>query len=237
MGQHSPPRHRATTPTRLGLTLRSVALSPRAGYSSAKRTGERRARAGERLPEGVAPYVLAAAGGAALMCLWLKLGALTGLRQARIGQYDAAVVVAALLLGVVVSLTGQMLWGSLGPRVVKRLGGEAKPRDLRLVWGASFFPLMGVLALLPFDLVIVGTGIFTVDPLPDPIATAWAALSISVGVALLIWSGWVFLRGVEVASGLRLRRALVAASVGGLCFLAIVVALVVLDRLAAAGGA
>ena len=214
------------------MTLRSVALSPRDGYAAAKRTGERRARAGERLPEGLSPYVLSAAGGAALMCLWLKLGALLGLRESRLEQYDGALVVAALLLGVSISLAGQALWGALGPPLVQRLGGCARSRDLRLVWGASSFPLVGVLALLPLDLLIVGRAVFSVDPVGDAIATAWASASIALGLALLAWSGWLFLRGVQVASDLRLRRALPAAVAGGLCVGALMGCLVLLDRLA-----
>ena len=232
LGERDAPRHSARASARLGLTLRSVLLSPRDGYAAAKRTGERRARAGERMPEGASPYVLAAAGGAALMCLWLKLGALVGLRDARLEQYDGPLVVAALLLGATISLTGQALWGALGPPIAQRLGGRARPRDLRLVWGASFFPLVGVLALLPLDLLIVGRGVFSVDPVGDAISTAWASLSIAVGLALLAWSAWLFLRGVQVASDLRLHRALPASVAGALCFAVLMGFLVVVDRLA-----
>ena len=228
-------RHSASASARLGLTLRSVILSPRDGYAAAKRTGERRARAGERLPEGFAPYVLSLAGGAAFMCLWLKLGALAGWRDARVARFDAGVIVAALLFGTVISLTGQVLWGVLGPKLIARLGGEARPRDLRLGWGAAFFPSVAVLALLPLDLMIVGRGVFSVDPLADPIATAWAAVSIAVGVALLAWSAWLFLRGVQVASALRMRWALVAAFGAAVCAAAPVGGLVLLERLASGG--
>ena len=234
-GERRAPRHSASAPTRLGLTLRSVVLRPREGYAAAKRTGERRARAGERLPEGAAPYVLSAAGGAALMCLWLKLGALSGLRQARTADYDAGLVLAAVVVGALLSVSGQMMWGAVGPWVVARLGGRARPRDLRLAWGASFFPLVGVLALLPLDLVIVGRGTFGSDPLSDRIATAWAALSIALGLALLVWSAWLFLRGVEVASELRLGRALPAALAGGLCLVASIAGLAAVGTLAAPG--
>ncbi|CAN5566205.1 hypothetical protein BH24ACT26_BH24ACT26_00860 [soil metagenome] len=224
--------HRPAGPMRLGLTLRSVALCPRDGYAAAKRTGERRARAGERLPEGVSPYVLALVGGAAVMCLWLKVGALGGLRDATSAGIDGAVVASALVLGGLLSVAGQFLWGAAGPRLLLRLGGHARGRDLRLAWGASAFPLVGVLLLLPLDLVLVGPSVFAIDPLSDSIATAWAALSIAVGVALAAWSLWLFLRGVEVASGLRLRRAAPAALLGTGGFALLVYAVALLSSLA-----
>src|SRR5688500_1684020 len=49
---------------RLGLTLRSVLLSPHDGFAAALKSTERRSRAGRRPAEGLAPYVLAAVGGA-----------------------------------------------------------------------------------------------------------------------------------------------------------------------------
>ncbi|MFN2490772.1 MAG: YIP1 family protein [Actinomycetota bacterium] len=213
-----PARRHAHASVRLGLTLRSVVLRPREGYAAAMRTGERRARAGERLPEGVTPYVLALAGGAAGMCLWLKFGALAGLRHARVADFDSGVLIAALLVGVVLGLAGQVLWGAVGSWCVARLGGRARARDLRLAWGASALPLVGVLVLLAPDLILAGPGVFTIDPLGDAIATAWAALSIAVGIALAVWSLWLFVRGVEVASGLRLRRAVPAVLAGAACF-------------------
>jgi hypothetical protein len=169
------------------------------------------------------------------MCLWLKLGALAGWRTARVARFDTGLVVAALLLGTAISLSGQMLWGALGPRLVARLGGEARARDLRLGWGAAFFPSVGVLALLPLDLMIVGRGVFSIDPLADPIATAWAATSIALGVALLAWSAWLFLRGVQVASSLRMRWALLASLGAAFCAAAPVGGLVLIERLMSGG--
>ncbi len=226
-----PSRHLEAS-TRLGLTLRSVMLRPRDGYASAKRAGERRARAGDRLPEGASPYVLTATGGAALMCLWLKLGALVGLREANRTEFDGGVVAAAILLGALLGLCGQALWGSIGPWLVARLGGTARGRDLRVAWGAAALPLVGMLVLLPLDLAIVGPGVFGSDPLSDSIATAWAAISIAFGVALTAWSAWLLVRGVEVASRLRLRWALPAAVIGALCVVAAIGGLIAVGALA-----
>jgi hypothetical protein len=200
-------RLHAAAPTRLGLTLRSVLLAPRDGFGAALRTSERRARAGERPAEGYAPWVLGGLGGIAAMALWLKLSALGEARSVPAGSVDSGLVVAALLLGAVLSVAGQAAWGVLGPRVARRLGGAAHGRGLRLAWGAAALPQAGVLVLLPLDLLLVGPGAYATDPLVDPVARAWAALSIALSVSAALWSLWLFLRGVQIAAGTRMRRA------------------------------
>jgi hypothetical protein len=228
-------RHRAGASARLGLTLRSVALSPREGYAAALRTGERRARAGERLPEGTAPYVLAVVGGAAAMCLWLKVGALVGARDATAADTDGSLVAGAIALGGLLGGGGQLLWGALGPWLVGRFGGRARGRDLRLGWGASALPLVGVALLLPLDLALVGPAVFAADALGDSIAQGWAALSVALGVALAGWSAWLFLRSVEVAGDLRFVRAAGAALLGATCIGSLVYALMLAGDALAAG--
>ena len=69
-------RERSHASARLGLTLRSVLVAPRDGFQAALAAADRRARAGLRPAEGMAPVVLSAFGGAALALLWLKIGAL-----------------------------------------------------------------------------------------------------------------------------------------------------------------
>lgn len=207
-------RHRATAPTRLGLTLRSVALAPRDGFAAALRTSERRARAGERPAEGWAPYVLAAVGGTAAMSLWLKAGAMAGRSEAAATDVDSALVVAALIAGALLGIAGQLLWGALGPWLADRLGGHALGRDLRLVWGASALPqTLAVIVLLALDLLVVGPGVFAGGPFVDPLARAWAAFSIAAALAATAWSLWLFVRGLQVAGGLGPARA--AALAGG----------------------
>jgi hypothetical protein len=187
------------------------------------KAAERRARAKNRPAEGLSPYVLAAIGGASLMMLWLKLGALLGFREisttANIGTYIAA----SLVLGAVLGLVAQTVWGLVGQRAMQGLKTEVTGRDLRLVWGASEFPhVFAVVLLLPLDLAIVGTDSFTTSKLGDSLATAWAAFSIALGICIAIWSLFLFVRGLEVAGGIGAKRALIATAIGLACFAAIV---------------
>jgi hypothetical protein len=117
----------------------------------------------------------------------------------------------------VASVGCQLAWGALGSALSSRLGGRARPRDLRLVWGAASFPQVFVLLLLPVDITVAGPAAFTAAPFRDSIVTAWAALSVAVGTALGAWSAWLFLRGMEVATNLRLRRAVVVTLGAALC--------------------
>lgn len=233
-GTHS--RRHLSSAARLGLTLRSVMLTPRAGYASAVVATERRERTGERLPEGRTPYVLAALGGAGVMCLWLKLGALVGWRTAGAGAFDYSVLAGALLVGAVASVGCQLAWGALGSALSGRVGGRARARDLRLVWGAASFPQIFVLLLLPIDLTVTGPPALTTAPLQDSIVTAWAALSVAAGAALGAWSAWLFLRGMEVATNLRLRAAAIVTFGAALCIAAVLGASVWAGTVAVSGG-
>jgi hypothetical protein len=209
---------RSNASARLGLTLRSVLLTPRDGFAAALKAAERRARAKSRPAEGFTPYVLAAIGGAGLMMLWLKLGALLGLREmsttANIGTYIAA----SLVLGAVLGLIAQAVWGVVGPRAMRSFQTQVTGRDLRLVWGASDFPhVFALVLLLPLDLAIVGTDSFTTSKLDDSLATAWAAFSIALGICIAIWSLFLFVRGLEVAGGIGAKRALIGTAIAIAC--------------------
>jgi hypothetical protein len=189
---------------RLGSTLRAVLLTPARGFEAAVRAADRRQKEARRPAEGVMPYLLAAVGGATLLILWLKIGALAGLREAPVESYKNEYLTAALAVGAAVGLLGQWLWGLFGART---LGApRATARNLRLVWGAAAFPQLATLiVLLPLDLLIVGPEAFTSDRLRDPLATAWAALSIALGVAFAVWAAYLFVRGVAVISAGRSR--------------------------------
>ena len=214
--------------TRLGLTLRSVLLAPHDGFATAIKTSERRAVAARRPAEGISPYVLAFIGGAVLSSLWLKIGALSGLRQVCGDEFVVVNIVAALILGGILGLLAQALWGAVGAPVVRGLHGETTRGSLRLVWGASAFPQVAALVLLlPLDLLIVGTGTYTTGALDDPLSTAWAAFSIAIGISLAIWSLFLFVRGVEVAGGIGFWRAVGATGVAIACMALVVGALVV----------
>lgn len=203
---------------RLGLTLRSVLLSPHDGFAAALKTASRRSRAGRRPAEGTSPYILAAIGGAALSSLWLKVGALGGWREVCTDRYVVVNIVAALLLGGILGLLAQAVWGAVGAPLIRGLRGETDRGALRLVWGASAFPQVAALVLLlPLDLLIVGTDTYTTGALDDPLSTAWAAFSIALGISLAIWSFFLFVRGVEVAGGIGFWRATVATGVAIAC--------------------
>ncbi|MEA2447605.1 MAG: hypothetical protein QOK47_1242 [Actinomycetota bacterium] len=210
-------RERASA-AHLGATLRSVLVSPRAGFEGALRAMGRKERAGTRLPEGLSTYVLAATGGAALVLLWLKLSALIGLRGDSAESFHWWYLIAGCALGALLALVAQAIWGLLGPRIVARLGGSSSPRALRLVWGASAFPQVAALVLLlPADLLIVGPETFTNQAPGDPVSSVWAALSVAIAVALAVWSVCLFLLGTEVAGRVKLSRSIAAGAVAVLC--------------------
>jgi hypothetical protein len=226
-------RHRAAAPTRLGLALRSLLTAPRDGYAAVLRTVERRARAGERPAEGYAPYVLAVIGGAAAMALWLKLGAIVGRTTSGRLTADVGLLVAALVLGSLLALAAQFAWGPAGSAAAAHLGHGAPRRDLRVVWGDCGLPQTFMLAILvPLDLLIAGPAAFASAAPPDPVARAWVALSLAIAVALAGWSTWLFVRGVQVATGLPLRRSLAVALVGPLTAAAVIAAVIVVGRIA-----
>ena len=217
------PADSARASVRLGLVLRSILVAPRVGFESAIEASRRRARIRARSSEGAAPFVLAAMGGASMMLLWLKLGGMADLRDVGPRAYDAGLLVAALVAGALVGLGGQWLWSEAAARlagatrralrrdegadppgvsVPARSGGASAP-ELRLVWGAAAFPqVLPLFVLLPLDLLIVGPGAFTTVPMSDSLATAWAALSVALGVAIALWSAFLFVRGVQVATEL-----------------------------------
>lgn len=194
-------------------------MAPGDGFAAAARLADRRVRAGVPRAEGWSPYVLGALGGAAAMTVWLKVGGLAGLRSVSAADFRWGNLVAALVLGALVGLAGQVLWGRVGPRLVDLLHGGAPGRDCRIVWGASALPqVIGLVALVPLDLAVVGPEIFATDNLGDSLITAWAAFSIAVTLSLALWSLYLFVRGTEVTASLPVGRA-VAASIGaGLCF-------------------
>lgn len=203
-------------------------MSPRAGFTAALANVDRRARAGRRPAEGAAPLVLSALGGAAVGLLWLKIGALLGVREVCNPSYLAGYVVATAVLGSILALIAQSVWGLIGPPSANALHGQTPQRyELRLVWGASAFPqVFALVFLLPLDLLIVGQDTFTTTELVDPVSTAWAAFSIALGVSALVWSFVLLLRGVASATGLSGGRALLCAGSAVLSVLLVVGALV-----------
>jgi hypothetical protein len=199
-------------------------LSPRAGFDSVLGAARRREQSGARPIEGFAPYVLAALGGSSFMLLWLKIGALAGLREVARVEFRWSYLVVAAVAGALLALSAQLVWSHIGAATVRGLGGEVPARHLRIVWGASAFPqVFALVLLLPLDLLIVGPDTFTSERLTDPLATGWAAISIALAVSLTVWSGYIFVRGIERAGSIPIPRAVVAA-VSAVVVLAAVVA-------------
>lgn len=214
---------RAASSAHLGATLRTVLLAPRAGFESALKTTRRRKRLNKPRPEGIAPYVLSVVGGAAAALLWLKVSPLVGMRVDSPLYFRWQYLVVAAVLGALVMVVGQFIWGAVGPLVLRPLEVEADGRELRLVWGASAFPQVFALFLLvPIDLAIVGPAAFMNVRVEDTVSGGWAALSVALALAIALWSVWVFVRGMQVAGGVSAGRALLSAGPALLCFLGLV---------------
>ena len=171
----------------------------------------------------MAPYVLTALGGAALILLWLKLGSLLGVRDVAAVEFRWSYLAFAAIAGALLALIAQLMWGAIGSFALRFLDEGPSARDLRVVWGASAFPqIVGLVLLLPLDLLIVGTDTFTSERLNDPLATGWAALSIAFSFSLAVWSLFIFARGVEVAASVSLPKALGFTLIGVACLAALV---------------
>jgi hypothetical protein len=220
--QERPPARSSAT---LGRTLRSVLVAPGEGFEAAVSTARRRARAGESLPEGLTPYVLAVVGGVSLMIGWLKLGGLLGGRDVDPTQFGIAELVFALTTGATLAMLGQGVFGVVAPLVARAFGGGLSSRDARIVWGASAFPqVLTVLVLLPLDLIIVGPEIFATTKPGDSLATGWASISVALGLLMAVWSLSLFVRGMQVVAKLDLVRAIGGVAVAGTCLSLVVAA-------------
>ncbi len=220
---------------RLALVLRSVLVSPRVGFQSALTAARRRERVGQTRTEGMAPFVLTALGGAALMLLWLKLAGMIELRSVGRSDYSDGFLALALAAGAVFAIVAQIVSAAPAARASRVLGGGGRSVDLRIVWGTAAFPQVFVLLiLLPLDLLIAGPQTFTTEPMVDSLATAWAALSIALQVAITLWSLLLYVFGVEVATGLGKLKAGLVVTVAGLG-LALVCGSVIAPAAVAAG--
>lgn len=208
---------------RLGSTFRAILVSPQEGFSLAFSVAERNRKSGVRIPEGVSSYVLAAAGGAQLMLLWLKLGGLLNLRSVGAGDFKWSYVVVAVAGAALLSVIAQYVWGPIGRVALAPFDAPTSPLRLRLVWGAAALPqVLGLLVLLPLDLLIVGRELFTSERIADTLPAAWAAISVALSVSLAAWSLFLFYKGVRAASGAGPWKAAggVAAAVG--CLIVVV---------------
>ena len=214
---------RTRASARLGSLLRAIAFSPKQGFCAAAAMLDRRQRAHRYPVEGVAPYVLSAIGGAALVLLWLKTGSLLGLRHVTAAGFQWLYVGGAVLAGGLLGLVSQLAWGLVGSLVLRSLAGSVSAAELRTVWGAAALPqVLAVAVLLPLDVVIAGPAAFTTQPLGDSLSVTWAALSVVIACLLALWSLGLFLRGVEVVSGVSLLKASVGVAVACACLVVVV---------------
>ncbi|MFP5298598.1 MAG: YIP1 family protein [Actinomycetota bacterium] len=212
---------RSYSSAHLGATLRTVLTSPTAGFEAAGKAVQRRLRAGISPAEGYAPWILAACGGASAFVMWLKISALVGLREVHPADLRWSFVVAAAVLGALIAILAQAVFAF----VAARLAGEDGPSaaGFRTVWGASAFPaVVPLLLLLPVDILVVGAETFASGKPSDPVSSAWAALSLALGVAALLWSAALFVKGLRVVAGWRPGSVLLA-TLGALSCLAVVV--------------
>lgn len=170
------------------------------------------------------------------MLLWLKLGSLLGFRDVARVEFKWSYLIVAAVAGALLGLVAQSIWGYAGSVAARAFGGQAPARDLRVVWGASDFPqVIGLAVLLPLDLLIVGSDTFTSEKLGDSLATGWAAISIALSLSLAVWTLFIFVRGVEVATSVSLLKA-IALSLVGLVVMGVVVGGSVMGAAALGGG-
>ncbi|MDQ3982293.1 MAG: hypothetical protein M3271_06385 [Actinomycetota bacterium] len=178
--------------TDFGATVRGVLFSPGSGFVPALDRAE-------TSEESRSTFLLAAAGGAAGMLLWLKLGGLVGARDVAADEFGWGLLASALFLAAIVAVLAQVAWSFLAPRAGVPDAGS--PRSFRAVWALSAFPQVPVLLLLlPLDLVLVGDKAFTTERVGDSVSTAWMALSTAISLSLAVWSAYVFCKGTHVAA-------------------------------------
>ncbi len=166
------------------------------------------------------PVLLAGLGGASLFLLLLKVGSLVGARDAC--RFSWAYLVLSGITGALLGLLVQLLWGWLGRLLVGSSDADVATRTLRKMWGLAAAPhLLGLLLLLPLDLLIVGPESFLSQPLDGTFQALWAGLSIALGIALTVWTLFLLARGLEVA-GLSRGKAWSSAVAGGMLSLVVI---------------
>ena len=223
---------RSAASAQLGGTLRSILVSPQNGFHAAFTAADKRQRHGARIPEGAAPFVMGACGGAAQMFLWLKLGGLLGLRGMAPADFRWSYVIVAAIGGALVGLIAQAVWGSIGRIVLGRLETPTTPARMRLAWGASALPqVFALLVLFPLDVIITGRRLFTGERISAAFPAVWAALSVALSVSLAAWSVYLFWRGVQTGSGASNSNSALAVLAAAGCLVVVVAAFLV-----AAGG-
>ncbi len=91
-----------------------------------------------------------------------------------------------------------------------------------MVWGFAALPQLVAVFLLPLDLLVVGPATFTTERLSDSVSTIWAAISISLTVSAALYSLFLFVRGIQVVTGLNVLKSFAATSVAVIGSVAVV---------------
>lgn len=152
------------------------------------------------------------------MFLWLKVGGLLGLRSMNPAEFRWSYVVVAALGGALLGFVAQAVWGSIGRVVLGRLEAATTPARMRLAWGASALPqVFALLVLFPLDVLISGRSLFTGERVTATFPALWAALSVALSLSLAAWSGYLFWRGLQVASGATPSHASIAMAAAAGC--------------------
>ena len=195
-----PPRSRRSSSSHLGSRLRTVLVSPRNGFRSAMRNGNAKAIASS--PVSVLLVIL---GGMATMLMWLRLTSLFRIFDRPISSIEWSFVLGGLALGAILAAISYVVWTRLAPRMIDTDRDLSKDR-LRVAWSFSDFPLaLYAAVLLPLDLLIVGPEIVSTDRLDGTFAMVWSAVSLALLMALAAWSIYLFVIGVDSASGTRVQ--------------------------------
>ncbi len=193
---------RDTRAARLGATLRSVLVSPAAGFSDY--VGEVESRPGKGRAAAV---LLGGLLGSSLWLLWQKVNGIMQLRESGCPfrwHYLVGVVVIGALLGMLC----EVLWAQGAAFASKRMGGRGTASGFRLVWGAASLPHVGaLLVLLPLDLLLVGTDAYRAVETEATGGSVWRALSVAFSLALVVWSLWLLFRGSQAVAQVSSRRA------------------------------
>lgn len=196
---------RRSTSQHLGRRLRTVLVTPRAGFRSALRGDVAAAAASP----ATAFMVLLA--GVSTMTLWLKVTSLVRLADRPASETTWDKVLPGLALGGVLGIAAYLIWARLAPHIAR--DDDPRLRDrLRLAWAFSDFPLAAyALVILPLDLLFVGPEVFATDRPDATFARVWSALSVALLLSAAVWSVFLFIRGVEAARP-RSRTALVVSA-------------------------
>lgn len=144
-----------------------------------------------------------------MLVIFLKVRELIGFKEVTLSEFRWTWFTVFLAVGAVMGVIAHHLFAAVGSPVVGRLGKRCSGKDLRTVWAVASFPIvLGLVGLLSLDILIAGREAYS-SPLRDSASSGWAVGSTVFGISVLLWSFSLFVVGLRIVGGLRLRRALV----------------------------